>query len=72
MSSEEKVFVTVGDLDKLKKSIDVFVGSGKGAEMFEQLDAIEVLVSLAERVVAAEEKTRALLNTTVDVDSSCM
>jgi hypothetical protein len=50
----------------------VFVGSGKGAEMFEQLDAIEVLVSLAERVVAAEEKTRALLNTTVDVDSSCM
>ena len=70
MSSEEKVFVTVGDLDKLKKSIDVFVG--KGAEMFEQLDAIEVLVSLAERVVAAEEKTRALLNTTVDVDSSRM
>ena len=58
-----KVMVEVGDLEKLKSAID----SLEGLRFLG--DEERILVELAKRVVAAEEKIQEALATPVDIDS---
>ena len=60
-----KVMVEVGDLEKLKKAIAAFES---GHTVFEDDEAI--LVELAKRVLAAEEKVQGLIDAPADIDSS--
>jgi CMP-2-keto-3-deoxyoctulosonic acid synthetase len=59
----KKVMVEVGDLEKLKSAIE----SIEGLRFLEEEERI--LVELAKRVVAAEEKIQEALATPVDIDS---
>ena len=58
-----KVMVEVGDLEKLKGAIE----SIEGLRFLEEEERI--LVDLAKRVVAAEEKIQEALAKPVDIDS---
>ena len=58
-----KVMVEVGDLEKLKSAIE----SMEGLRNLEEEERI--LVDLAKRVVAAEEKIRKYIEFPVDIDS---
>ena len=58
-----KVMVEVGDLEKLKSAIE----SMEGLRNLEPEERI--LVDLAKRVVAAEEKIRKYIEFPVDIDS---
>ena len=60
---KNKVMVEVGDLEKLKSAIE----SMEGLRNLEEEERI--LVDLAKRVVAAEEKIQEALATPVDIDS---
>lgn len=65
---ENKVMVEVGDLEKLKKAIQAFdpwISRGT-------TEHTQILVALAKRVVAEEERIQTLLNTKADIDSSIM
>ena len=60
---KNKVMVEVGDLEKLKSAIESMEG-------LRNLEAEErILVDLAKRVVAAEEKIQKYINHPVDIDS---
>ena len=62
---KNKVMVEVGDLEKLKEAIAAFepwVSRGT-------TEHTRLLVDLAKRVVAAEEKIQEALATPVDIDS---
>ena len=59
-----KVMVEVGDLERLKRAIE-------SMEWLRELcEDEQVLVSLAKRVVAAEERIQAAIDAPADIDSS--
>jgi len=61
---KNKVMVEVGDLERLKRAIE-------SMEWLRELcEDEQVLVSLAKRVVAAEERIQAAIDAPADIDSS--
>ena len=70
-----KVMVEVGDLEKLKEAIaayDPWVESGTQhrLDLVLAFESTSVLVDLAKRVVAAEERIQAAIDAPADIDSS--
>jgi len=61
---KKKVMVEVGDLEKLKAAVEVY-----SPDVSEGSEHIGILVELAKRVVAAEEKIQGLIEYPVDIDS---
>ena len=61
---KNKVMVEVGDLERLKRAIE-------SMEWLRELcEDEQVLVNLAKRVVAAEERIQAAIDAPADIDSS--
>tara|TARA_B100000131_G_C17784090_1_gene478524 strand:+ start:110 stop:298 length:189 start_codon:yes stop_codon:yes gene_type:complete len=60
---KNKVMVEVGDLEKLKSAIE----SMEGLRNLEEEE--QILVDLAKRVVAEEERIQAAIDAPVDIDS---
>ena len=70
-----KVMVEVGDLEKLKEAIAAYEpwvesGTQHRLDLVLAFESTSVLVDLAKRVVAAEERIQAAIDAPADIDSS--
>ena len=70
-----KVMVEVGDLEKLKEAIAAYEpwvesGAQHKLDLVLAFESTSVLVDLAKRVVAAEERIQAAIDAPADIDSS--
>ena len=70
-----KVMVEVGDLEKLKKAIEAYEpwvenGTQHKLDLVLAFESTSVLVDLAKRVVAEEERIQTAIDAPADIDSS--
>ena len=73
-SMKNKVMVEVGDLEKLKSAVEAYepwveTGDQYTLDLVTAHEHMGILVDLAKRVVAEEEKILAAMNLQVDIDS---
>ena len=73
-SMKNKVMVEVGDLEKLKSAVEAYqpwveTGDQQTIDLVAAHEHMGILVDLAKRVVAAEEKILAAMDLQVDIDS---
>ena len=71
---KNKVMVEVGDLEKLKSAVEAYepwveTGDQQTLDGVAAHEHMGILVGLAKRVVAEEEKILAAMNLQVDIDS---
>ena len=72
--AKNKVMVEVGDLEKLKSAVEAYepwvqTGDQQTLDLVTAHEHMGILVDLAKRVVAEEEKILAAMNLQVDIDS---
>ena len=69
-----KVMVEVGDLEKLKEAVEAYepwveTGDQQTLDLVAAYEHMGILVGLAKRVVAEEERIQAAIDLQVDIDS---
>ena len=72
--NKNKVMVEVGDLEKLKSAVEAYepwveTGDQHTLDLVAAHEHMGILVDLAKRVVAEEEKILAAMDLQVDIDS---
>ena len=71
---KSKVMVEVGDLEKLKEAVEAYepwveTGDQHTLDLVAAYEHMGVLIGLAKRVVAEEERIQAAIGLQVDIDS---
>ena len=71
---KNKVMVEVGDLEKLKEAVEAYepwveTGDQQTLDLVAAYEHMGILVGLAKRVVAEEERIQAAIDLQVDIDS---